>query len=509
MTNFEVFEQVKLYFDTLHENTQNGGVFEYGVSGRNCLYHNSLGNCINLISRDLMLENKNVFVTLHAFHSDTYNNKTSLRNENNLWGMDCLMLDIDGPVEFCGKEQELYDRLSWVWKKDLLPEPNLYSFTGGGGIHLYYSFNRLPKQMKKSVTTVKKFFAAKLQECVTEYELFPKVIGNAGEILTYHIDTKIFDTQRLDRVPGSTNFKTGNKCICFKTGAKRYTIQALFEYINDDLYAIKKSSKPRKYNFNRPKHNVPFARLFKKRVNGLFELQKNGKTFNGCRNQALFIIINSLKQLSVPYDEICQCITDFNNGFPVPLRQSELNALCRSAKKENVYKFTNQYIKDALYLTPSEEKVMFASSRPGNKKQQMFNDRVNVAKLVVKGKTIAEISKILHISESRIKKARCFIKLNGGFQFWALSCDKKAFFKKVLKRIVEKCQSLSTERLFDGAKNTLFSSIIKSSFCNVSNIFSVSIVELKNNIMCLLYEKHSLKPKLKEGLYDNKSFPKV
>lgn len=500
MTNFEVFEQVRTYFDTLHESTQNGGVFEYSVSGYNCLYHNSLGNCINLVSRDLMLESKNVFVTLHTFHSNTYNSKVSLRDENNLWGMDCLMLDIDGPVEFCGKEQELYDNLSWVWEKGLLPEPNLYSFTGGGGIHLYYTFERLPKQMKKSVTTVKKLFAAKLQECVTEYELFPEVVGINGGILTYHIDTKIFDTQRLDRVPGSINYKTGNRCVCFKTGAKRYTIQTLFEYINDDLYAVKKSSRLKKYNSGKQKHNTPFARLFKRRVNGLFELQKNGKTFDGCRNQALFIMLNSLKQLSVPYDEICEYIANFNNGFLEPLHQSELNALCRSAKKENVYKFTNQYIKDALYLTPSEEKVMFASSRPGNKKQQMFNDRVNVAKLVVKGKTIAEMSKILHISESRIKKARCFIKLNGGFQFWALSCDKKAFFKKVLKHIVEKCQSLSVERLFSGAKNALFSSATKSSFCNVPNIFSISIVEFKNNIMRLLYEKYSLKPKLREGI---------
>lgn len=441
---------------------------------------------------------KNVFVTLHSFHSKTYNSKVSIRDENNLWGMDCLMLDIDGPEEFCGKEQELYDRLSWVWKKNLLPEPNLYSFTGGGGIHLYYSFNRLPKQMKKSVTTIKKLFAAKLQECVDGYELFPEAVGDNGKILTYHVDTKIFDTQRYDRVPGSINPKTGNRCLCFGTGVARYTIQELFSYVEDDLCISKQMSKNKKHNFLIQKNNVPFSRLFNKRVNGLFALQKKGKTFDGCRNQALFIMINSLKQLSVPYDKICECVSDFNNGFAEPLHHSELNALCRSAKKENIYKFTNQYIKDALCLTPSEEKVMFTSSRPGNRKQKTFANKVNIAKLVIQKQTISEIAKILNLSQSCVKHMRVAIKKTGGFIFWASSCKKK-LFKKRIKVFIANIKKSINDGLFCAASKTAFACVVIGSFCNVPNIFSESIVELKNNIMRLLYEKYSLKPRLKEG----------
>lgn len=463
-TNLEVFKQVKRYFNTLHQSDQKGGVYEFfpqNMYGK--IYRKSVGGSINVISEILMKYNNSVFTTLNSYYKRDIEENKSIRNSENLWGLDCIMIDIDGPSELCGKEKELYDALSWFWKeKGLLPKPNLYSFTGGGGIHLYYTFERLPKTMEKSVNNLKRLLISKIQEIEEGYEIFPYLYDDNGETITYHVDTKVVDSQRCDRVPGSINPKTGNRCVCFSTNTKRYTIQELYTYVENEV-KIKNSNKKIKFHFENK--TIPLVRVFSKRVKGLFELQKNGKTFYGCREQAVYIMAVSLRQLGISAEEVRKVLRSFNNGFYKPLRSCEIEGNLRSNKE---YKFTNEYIKNCLQLTSEEEKIMFSAKRPGNRKERTFKNKVNIAKLVVKNKTISEIAKILNLSQSCVKHMRVAIKKEGGFKFWACGCNKKLFKKQICRTVITIKKSISDGLFRAAPKGFIFDTFI-GSFCNVLN----------------------------------------
>lgn len=462
-------EQTKTYFDTLHVSDQKGGVYEYVVQGKfGNLHHKSLGGCINVLPDLLYKGDYSYFVTLNSYRKPE-NDKKSIRNNKDLWGLDCIMIDIDGGCELCGKESELIENLSWFWKeKKLLPEPNLYSFTGGGGIHLYYTFQRLPKNMANSINNLKKLFASAFEELNKAYGVFPYAVNSEGKIITYKVDKKCFDSQRYDRVPGSVNPKTGNLCICFKTEAERYSLEDLYTFAEEfkvEKKKVKKSTKIKKIN-----KKIPLVRVFNRRIEGLFALQKNGKDFQGCREYALFILASSARQLGYSDERATALLHKFNNGFKVPLRACEVNAILR---KKKTYRFTNEYIKNVLNVTEEEEKYLFSKKRPGDRKERTFNNRVNIAKLVIKGKTISEISKQLGVSQSLVKRVRCEIKKLGGFIRWAGACDKKKI-KKIIENLLIKFKNNELNRFFSAAISELYSFAAEGSFCNVYNILCKS-----------------------------------
>ena len=105
-TNLEVFKQVKRYFNTLHQSDQKGGVYEFfpqNMYGK--IYRKSVGGSINVISEILMKYNNSVFTTLNSYYKRDIEENKSIRNSENLWGLDCIMIDIDVPSELCGKEK--------------------------------------------------------------------------------------------------------------------------------------------------------------------------------------------------------------------------------------------------------------------------------------------------------------------------------------------------------------------------------------------------------------------
>lgn len=113
----------------------------------------AVGSCINMIANDLIREDCSVFATLNSYNPAK---DAVLRTLRSLWRADCIMVDIDADVELVGREEELYRALSWLWIIDKrLPEPNLVSFSGGGGIHLYFTFGHIPASMPKSLRYLK------------------------------------------------------------------------------------------------------------------------------------------------------------------------------------------------------------------------------------------------------------------------------------------------------------------------------------------------------------------
>lgn len=457
----------------------------------------AVGSCINMIANDLIREDCSVFATLNSYNPAK---DTMLRTLRSLWRADCIMVDIDADVELVGREEELYRALSWLWIIDKkLPEPNLVSFSGGGGIHLYFTFGHIPASMHKSLRYLKQLINKRIQEYLDTCGIAPTAHKENGTFAHYRVDTKTVDPQRYDRVPGSINPKTGRRCVCFKTGVKRYSYQDIFTYFDEQIeinrakmadYKEKaklysrtnkekscKVKKGKKYGVS-TKNRVP-----NRRVQGLFALQKNGKSFDGCREFACHIIASSMRSMNKPVEEIETALNTFNAGFAMPLASCELQAILR---QKNVYRFTNKYISDVLELTADEKKLMFAAKRPGNRKERTWSNKVAIAKAAMQGMTVVQTAEWVGLSVSCVKHMRAAMLREGGFLFWSLNCSKKAFEKEIKRLVAELRQAALLIK--NGPVRAGLSRAAQNSDANVENMLKRGLLSLcADGSFCQVY----------------------
>lgn len=460
-----VADQVLLYFQTIHDiQHAPDAMFQFAPERELSLTYNvKASQCAHSIFDKLYRYKKNsIFCSLNYYKP--IKNFSNLRRAGNLWGIDCIMIDIDGTKELCGLENDVVQTLKWAWEHKKIPAPNLISFTGGGGLHLYYAFDYLPASMKKSVQALKWLLA----EAIVPYEQdFPSKNG-----LTFKVDTKVFDTQRLDRVPGSVNPKTGNRCVCFATGQARYSYRALLEQVcPDETYNGKiaieqcrknisffRGERPCKMPYSAPRDKSAFLKpelLAKSRLNRLFVLAKNGKSFENCREMACFFARVWAKQLQYSDEQEKEMLLELNSYFYQPLSIRELFG---STKASKTYSFTNAYLIEALCLTPAEIKIFCPSHRPGDRKEKTKYHKMMIALLTLKGMTIEEVATTLHISVSIVKRRRAEMKKAEGLSFWV----------KLLKK---------TYTFFSEFKQKIFSFFQKSSFCKYINTSLHSYIE--------------------------------
>lgn len=457
----------------------------------------AVGSCINMIANDLIREDCSVFATLNSYNPAK---DAVLRTLRSLWRADCIMVDIDADVELVGREEELYRVLSWLWIIDKrLPEPNLVSFSGGGGIHLYFTFGHIPASMHKSLRYLKQLINKRIQEYLDTCGIVPTAHKENGTFAHYRVDMKTVDPQRYDRVPGSINPKTGRRCVCFKTGVERYSYQDIFTYFDEQIeinrakmadYKEKaklysrtnkekscRSKKSKKYGAS-TKNRVP-----NRRVQGLFALQKNGKSFDGCREFACHIIASSMRSMNKPVEEIETALNTFNAGFAMPLTSCELQAILR---QKNIYRFTNKYISDVLELTADEKNLMFAAKRPGNRKERTWNNKVTIAKAAMQGMTVVQTAERVGLSVSCVKHMRAAMLREGGFLFWSLNCSKKAFEKEIKRLVAELRQAALLIK--NGPVRAGLSRAAQNSDANVENMLKRGLLSLcADGSFCQVY----------------------
>lgn len=463
----EIKMQVERYFSALHLHPEGlkGGVFTLMEKNKfkeqySHGYKKSVDKIITLLEK----KERPVFVTLNSYKKDNSYDRYCKRDDKHLWGIDTIMIDIDAPTQLLGVEDELISILQWAWELEKIPMPNLYSYTGSGGVHLYYCIERLPKSMEQSINALKWAIAEKIIEFEDE---FPMRDG-----YTYHVDTKVFDSQRLDRVPGSIHEDTGVMCKCFETGKDRYKYKELLSYCDEETWrADYKIENARKYiNKKRginPQEEVdkkktgakviddkptthqpsqPLIhdaltkddiRLTQKRVKGLFILAKNGYEFPNCREIACFILRNWLMQLNYSKSKADKVLSEFNSLLKEPLSEKELIQNTRSKK---LYKFSNSYLKETLNLTDEQMVVFYKRYRPGDRKERTLIDKVNIAKLLIQGFTSEQICEKLSISLSLLKRRRTEMKKAEGLLYWASYKIEKAekTVKAIVRQIAEK-----------------------------------------------------------------------
>lgn len=466
----EIRMQVERYFSALHLHPEGlkGGVFTLMEKNKfKEQFSHGYKKSVDKITSLLEKKERPVFVTLNSYKKDNPYDRYCKRDDKHLWGIDTIMIDIDAPTQLVGVEDELINILQWAWELNKIPMPNLYSYTGSGGVHLYYCIERLPKSMQQSINALKWAIAEKIIAYENDFPM--------REGFTYKVDTKIFDNQRLDRVPGSIHEETGIMCRCFETGKTRYKYKELLSHFDEERWrADYKIDNARRYinklrginpqedsatkepvriieNNPPTRQSTPSLshealtkddiRLTRKRVKAMFILAKNGKDFLNCREIACFILRNWLMQLNYSNAKIEKTLLEFNSLLKEPLSEKELFQNTRANK---LYKFSNSYLKDTLNLTDEEAVAFYKRYRPGDRKERTLIDKINIAKLLLQGFSSEEICEKLSISLSLLKRRRTEMKKAEGLLYWAnYQIDKaektiKALVRQIAEKIGEK-----------------------------------------------------------------------
>ena len=184
--------------------------------------------------------------------------------------------------------------------------------------------------------------------------------------MDYVVDTRVFDTLRLDRVPGTMNGKTGRMCEFFTTDVKRYTFKLLLGY-NDDISLLDwdKIAKVAKINFHygkgkhtkidlseykeykkrakrtckgiRTKDHV--ERMLNSRIQGFFNLAEQGYEFRGARETSCFALRQICRSLNLDKETELDYLHKLNNCFYEPLDDP---FLIKHTDSRQFYRFSNE-----------------------------------------------------------------------------------------------------------------------------------------------------------------------
>lgn len=422
--------QTKTFFETIYpEDYKGGSVVLSNGHFRKISKRSSREGAIKAASKLLgSRKDGQAFTSANLFFTDKHG--VCRRGKPHLFGINHIVfdLDVDFPEEtshqqLASTETLLTEFVLWEGKYGDLPMPNLITYTGSGGIHLYYCFERLPRQMFDSIQALKWAIAEKL--VYMERELIEKY----G--LSVRLDTGTFDVSRMDRIPGGIHPETGRMCICHPTEkTEPYKYLDLVSEVSGGIkwkgqYVIENSQRHierlRDLSYKPFQHgyivqSTP-AFLAKKRTEEIFRLAKSGYKFVGCRERAIFFLRVWGKDLNLNCDEINHMCKTLNSYFHQPLVDREL---FRTSNPRRSYKFKNSTIRNYLCLSSEDRFFRDGMKTRKNKgrKQKTFSQKSAIAKLVCAGKKIREIAHILGVSISLVKRRRAEMEKSEGFLAW-------------------------------------------------------------------------------------------
>lgn len=321
---------------------------------------------------------QNVFISLNQFNgfmNKDYNEKS----EKNLFSIDTLMFDIDAKGEnLSGQEDYLMSLLFSDMIKDDLPLPNAFSYSGSGGVHIYYCIKTSHHSMAKAVKALKYILAKKLSSIIDD------ISQNTG--MYYELDTSVFDNVRNDRLAGTMNPKTGRMCEFFATNVERYTFQELIGYAeikeidwdrmrkaaqknyyygkntNSKIIVseFKKSNKPVKKNGTGKTDSCTkyFRPVAEKRVNGIMALAKSGYGFRGCREKTCFVFRQMCRQAGFDSQKEIEMLRELNSYFYEPFDEY---FLIKHTDSKKIYKYSNALLAQMMNIEPdsNEYKIVF------------------------------------------------------------------------------------------------------------------------------------------------------
>lgn len=442
--------QMTAYFDTLHPNINKARFVVMFGSGTGY----ELSGMSNYIKKHFMsnfekYKYENIFCTINATNKFVHGEAKD-RNVKCIYHFDTLMFDIDAKGEnLSGFENQLVDEFINFCEMRQFPVPNAFSYSGSGGIHLYYTIMPCYPGLSKAIKSLKYIMAEKIREFLDSYR------DSFG--MDYMVDVKVFDDMRMDRVPGTMNPKTGRMCEFFTTNVERYTFNILLNYNDDiellDWNSILKAAK-NNYFYGRDKHtriilsprrkkniskkpntglNYKEDQLYpmlRKRIDGFFNLVEMGYDFKGARETSCFALRQICRNCETDKETELELLHKLNDCFYEPFDE---NFLLNHTNSSRQYKFSNEVLAAHLGLDVNDELFIKAfHTKPKHVKEYGLNKTtlrrakvfIGVAGELIKDKniTVKEIVKKTGFTLDQVKKTAAFLRKDPeGLARWSVT----------------------------------------------------------------------------------------
>lgn len=355
---------------------------------------------------------KDIYYTPNTFNSPIK------REREYLWQLHRFYIDIDhktgtepiDPFEVVGAVEQLVEE-----KK--IPQPTEY-INSGRGIHIYWDINNCHIMLLD------------LWEKI-ENNLFNTIKELERSIKNISVDTRVKDPTRLLRLPGTINSKSNSKCYSMlKNEGNIYNIFDLKK-------AYIKVNKQYKKNKSKITY-LPTKNLYTLNMSRIEDFKhivslRNGD-IKGYRNTLIMLYSYHYRLANeITVEELIKVTKEFNKSFKEPYKAKELVAVCRSVNRtvkhfqednSKGYKFTNEYIINALDLEEQEQKKLLTIiptrvkyDRKNKKRNEARRNeegltpkqaelkelKIKVLELKDKGLSNRAIAKELNCSEGKIR----------------------------------------------------------------------------------------------------------
>lgn len=300
--------------------------------------------------------------------------KVSEMNFNNLYCFDNLMFAFETDDENTfGREKFFVESFIEYCKKKEIALPNAFSYTGDGGVHIYYRLKPCYPNLNKAIYALKNMMAIEFNNFVKEY--FD--LNN----LEYYIEPRVLEEKGFDRIPGSMNTHSGTMCEFFVIdGMPTYTYQMLLDFQQDEIDDLRwdkiaqaaqhvfKYGKHKNYkiDYSKYKKNAPcnknqdkigqgrekLVNMLNRRINGFFELADAGYDYFGYEQPALFAMSRFCKTNNMPYEEEYETLNRLNERFTCPLNDNDIYTIIDN---QSFKKYRNQTLAENIGLRDTDE----------------------------------------------------------------------------------------------------------------------------------------------------------
>lgn len=329
------------------------------------------------------------------------------RDENTLLSCNNIVIDIDGhelPLETIPQE---IDRLLYFMEQEQLDIPEYSVVRSGRGVQLIIrleSFHRKLQWVWKQAAAI---ICDKITAFINDYNA-PRKDGETT--INLEVDKSVaVKITGFVRLPYTINQKSKTRTTFEKRTDRRYTVEELVEYIDDNR---EPQLKPRiKHTYTttaETDEQADYSPLHAKRVHFIEEIVKK-PDFNetGRRELITWLYYNALIQIQSGKTAKEKTVA-LNNGFKNPLEITEIKAMFRHTDKK-IQKLKDNTFLDKMNAT-AKERLIYENTQSNLREQQREQARAakaerdeQVQQLFKKGKSYQEIADITGYSLRTVK----------------------------------------------------------------------------------------------------------
>lgn len=329
------------------------------------------------------------------------------KDENTLLSCNNIVIDIDGhklPQETIPQE---IDRLLYFMEQEQLDIPEYSVVRSGRGVQLIIrleSFHRKLQWVWKQAAAI---ICDKITAFIDDYNATRK---DGETTINLDVDKSVaVKITGFVRLPYTINQKSKTRTTFERRTDRRYTVEELVEYIDDNREPQLKPRIKHTYNTAETDEQADYSPLHAKRVHFIEEITKK-PDFNetGRRELITWLYYNALIQIQDGKTAKEKTIA-LNNRFKNPLEIKEVKAMFKSTDKKIITHLPNSTFLDKMNAT-AKERLIFINTQSNLREIQREQARAakaerdeQVQQLFKQGKNYQEIADITGYSLRTVK----------------------------------------------------------------------------------------------------------